>query len=499
MTEPMNPKFSREIENQLDAVYNSASPDPAFAIRLERQLTERAAAMQNPADRPQAAWLEWLRGIFRQPALAVPLAVILLLVLAVSLVGPQKVLAQVQRLLGYAPGIGFVEPGETRVLLAPVEQRQGDVVLRVENVVADSQQTHIVLQVTGLPREKFDMKSAAGDVPEEVKPYLLLPDGSRFAPGSSMSGIGDVLQASFSFPPLPVAVDQVTLVLPRLPSLPAGFAPENWSVLLVLQNTHSAETASAAGLSLTQPYTPAGAAAAAHGITASLLQVGQNPKETGLQAQISWENPNWNSLRDVQVQLADETGRRYTRHISDLGAAFEPGEPVREANARTTTYRFDPLDPQAKTGVLIFEQLTFGFTSDAKLRFDPGQNGSASQTWELPQGPGTQLSVAGVLVQPLSFTITPNPNPGTNPEDRYLLTLLVQTMPQDGLAIDSLFLSQFSDRVVSANCKTLSNSRLQLTIGLPEFPQQSMQLYLSSGEISITGPWKMEWKIPNQP
>jgi hypothetical protein len=495
----MNPKFSREIENQLDAIYNSASPDPAFAIRLERQLADRVKDLQNPADRPEAAWLGWLRGIFRQPALAVPLAVILLLVLAISLVGPQKVLAQVQRLLGYAPGIGFVEPGETRVLLAPVEQQQGNVTLRVDTAVADSQQTHIVLQVTGLPREKFDMKSAAGDVPEEVKPYLLLPDGSRISLGSMTSGIGDVLQASLSFAPLPGTVDQVTLVLPRLPSLPAGFAPENWSVPLVLQNTHSAEAASAAGLSLTQPYAPVGAVAAAHGITASLVQVGQNPQETGLQAKLSWENPSWNSLRDVQVRLTDETGRSYTRHTSDLGAAFEPGEPVRETNARTTTYRFDPLDPQAKTGVLIIDQLTFGFTSDAKLRFNPGQNGSDSQTWALPQGPGTQLSVAGVSVQPLSVTITPNPNQGTNPEDRYLLSLLVQTVPQDGLAIDNLALSQFSDRVVSSTSEMLPDNQLRLTIGLAEMPKRPLQLFLSQGEVRVTGPWKVEWKLPTLP
>jgi hypothetical protein len=491
----MNPKFSREIENQLDAVYNSASPDPAFAIRLERQLAERAAAMQNPADRPEAAWLGWLRGIFRQPALAVPLAVILLLILAISLVGPQKVLAQVQRLLGYAPGIGFVEPGETRVLLASVEQRQGNVTLRVESVVADSQQTRVVLQVSGLTHEKFDLKSAAGDVPEEVKPYLLLPDGSRLASGSSMSGIGDVLQASLSFAPLPSTVDQVTLVLPRLPSLPAGFAPENWSVPLVLQNTHSAETASASGLALTQPYAPVGAVAAAHGITASLLQVGQNAKETGLQVQFNWDDKDWQRLQDVQMRLEDGSGHTYARHQTTFGpvdSAVAPG-------TRTTTYPFNPIDSQAKTGVLIVDNVSFSFTSQAQFRFNPDGAATDGQTWDLSQLPGTRLDVAGVPVQLLSISVNANPDTRAGTDSHYLLNLLVQTIPQDGLVINSLFLSQFSDRVVSANCETLPNSRLQLTIGLPELPQHSMQLYLSSGEISVTGPWKVEWKLPTLP
>jgi hypothetical protein len=270
-------------------------------------------------------------------------------------------------------------------------------------------------------------------------------------------------------------------------------------VPLVLQNTHSAETASAAGLALTQPYTPAGAATAAHGITASLLQVGQNPQETGLQVQVTWENPDWKTLREVQMRLTDETGRSYERHTPALGAAFEPGGSVRETNARTTTYRFDPLDPQAKTGVLIFDQLTFGFTSDAQVRFNPGQNGSASQTWDLPQGPGTQLSVAGVSVRPLSVTITPNPNAAADPEDRYLLTLLVQTMPQDRLAIDNLALSQFSDRVVSSSSEMLPDNQLRLTIGLAEMPKRPLQLYLSQGEVRVTGPWKVEWKLPTLP
>ncbi len=496
MTEPMDPTRPLEIENHLEAIYNAASPDPGFANRLEMQLAERVRAMKKQGNPPKASWSARLRGFLHQPAFAVTVTVVFLVILAISLIGPQKVLAQVQRLFGYAPGNGFVLPGETRILPAPVEQRQGVVTLRIEKVLADAQQTQVILQVSGLPREKFDLKSVAGEAPEEAQPYLLLPDGARLSPGSFTSGIGDVLQASLSFPALPAGVDRVTLVLPRLPSLPAGFAPENWSVPLTLQATISAGTQSAPGFPLTQPYTPENASALARGVTVSLLQVGQSREETGLQVQFRWDHPGWKWLTPGEPRLADETDREYARRQPALGSNFEPGGQTAREGSRTTTYRFDPFEPEARGGVLTFDELAFRFNSGTRFSFDPGREVTDSQTWDLSQAPGTQLNLAGVPVQLLSLTVSPNPYRNAPPEDRYLLTLLLETTPQDGLTMDYLSLSLFPDRGTSGSCEQLPENHLKLTIGIPDLPKRALHLYFPDGELSVTGPWKIAWNLP---
>ncbi len=97
------------------------------------------------------------------------------------------------------------------------------------------------------------------------------------------STLGDTLQAEIDFAALPADIAQVTPVLPRLPSLPAGVAPENWSIPLPL--VKAAETPGGSGerSGLIQPYIPAGATAAVHGVTARVVQAAQSAQETGLE------------------------------------------------------------------------------------------------------------------------------------------------------------------------------------------------------------------------
>ena len=495
MVEPNTQKQHSDIEGQLEALYAAATPDPDFAARLAIQLSQRSRTIDGQPIPPSRSPLAGLRNFFRRPALAAALAAVLLLAAAVTLAGPQKVLAQVQKLLGYAPSAGFVEPGLTRILLSPVEQRQGEVTLRVDSVVADSRQTQVILTASGLPRKKFDLR--AGEQPKEVEPYLLLLDGSRLAPSTSTSGIGDVLQASLTFPPLPEQATQITLVLPRLPSLPAGFAPENWSVPLTLAETRSAGTDSAPGHPLGQSYAPENGTTDANGVTVSLLQVGQSQEEIGLQVQYDWEDQAWLWLRDAQLSLADDTGRSYERRLPALGASFEPGDQSVRPGSRTNTYRFAPFDPQARAGVLIIDRLTFSFKSDAKFSFDPGRDVEPGQTWDLSEAPGSRLEVAGLPVQILNAELSANPD-SADPDARYLLTLLVQATPAGGRAIDNLTLSPSRDRI-SSSCRMLPDNRFRLSTGLPESPNRPISLYLSSGEISLAGPWEITWDLPRQP
>ncbi len=498
MTEPASKQYSSEFEKKLDAIYNAQTPDPDFALRLEMRLAEKSRRMQ-----PQALTESHLPGgLFRhfrnRPAQAIALGAALLLVIIVAIAGPKAVLAQVQRLLGYDPSSGFVEVGKTRILPSPIEQSQGDVILRIDSVVANSSGTQIILTVSGLPQEKFGTDQIAS--PDEAKAYLLLPDNTRLVSNQAFSGIGKVLQAFLTFPALPEEVSQITLVLPRLPSLPAGFAPENWSVPLKLETAVSTGSSSTPGIPLAKSYSPAGASTSSNGVTISLLQVGQSAEETGLQVEYRWDDPAWTWLTGAQPVLEDEYGRQYATRQPALGNAFEIGNQGAKTTGGEETLRFDPFDSQAQTGILTFNKLTFDFIGGEHFTFNPGNDAQPGQTWDLSQTPGSTIDVAGLPVHILSATIgEPQAQGPDSQEIVYPINILVEALPTNDEEIGDLALSNVPDHRVSSSCEILPDHRFLLTIGLPGIPDRPLTLYFSNGSVSLTGSWEIEWPLQTAP
>ncbi len=478
---------STSFENRLEDLYSLPVPDPGFSRRLEIRLAARGREMDwRPASR-QPSPMAALRAMFRRPALAIALVALLLLIGALGWIGPRTVLAEVQRLLGYNPHAGYVQPGETLILPSPIEQTQGEVTLRIDSVIASPTGTQVILTVSGLPREKFRMPDM--ETPEDQKPYLELPGGTHLLPSGYSSGIGGVLQASLSFPALPAGVSQVTLGLPRLPSLPAGFAPENWAISLTLQQTSLTPAPGAAQALLTRPYTPENATASAGGVTARLLQVAHSPDETALQVQFTWENPDWQWLTRLEASLSDETGKPYARREPPLGPGFEPGNMGANPNGASETYRFDPLDPQARTGNLVLDQLAFDVISDARFTFDLGSHPTPGQTWDLSQLPGSRLEISGIPIQLLSATLKSGRDAG------YQLDLLVQTSPTSSLSVEMLGLSNYPDRAVSASSQGLPGNQFLLSIELPALPANRLTLYLPDAGLIARGPWEIRWEV----
>ena len=113
MTEPTS---AHMIEEKLYAA-NRMLPRPEFLAGLRARLGEQPPRSLTFSERVGLA--------FRRPAWVIGIATILILVAALIAVGPQRVLAQVQRWLNYVPGIGFVDLARTSVLVNPVETSRG--------------------------------------------------------------------------------------------------------------------------------------------------------------------------------------------------------------------------------------------------------------------------------------------------------------------------------------------------------------------------------------
>jgi len=490
MSEPMNIhqeyQPSIELEKKLESFYAAITPDPAFVSKLDLLVARQSK--QLPAGHPGV--FAWLSDSFRRrPVLAFSITVLLALALAITLAGPRQVLASVQRLLGFVPGSGFVQPGQTRILPAPVEARQGDITLRVEKVIAGPKQTEISLTASGLPREKFAPQTGEQDL--QFLPYLQLSDGTRIRSNMSMSSIGDTLQASYIFDPLPDGVTQFTLVLPRLPGVPANYAPQDWSVPIQLVTVQVSPTRSSSDLLVPTGYAPANDLAQAKGVSVHLEQVGLTTQETGLQIQFSWNNPEWLQLNDVDLSLTDQDGHAYPQLRNPMELSGVP-EALR-------TYRFQPFEPGASHATLTVDELHFTFKSPASFTLNPGKQFLAGQGVDVSSQPGSSMVIAGVPVKVLSTRLSQAVDDGVEPQPvHYHLEVLLQSTPTDGLALENVTMSIDPELLVSSSTQILPENQVKVTIDLPGLPKLPLTLYFSHGEVSLTGSWVIQWDLPGQ-
>src|SRR5271157_806138 len=214
MDETIFSEFSAEFVETLRAFCDAPAPEAASVSELERRLLEHQAAILRPAQ-PEPVRKLWnpLTSLFslRRWQYAV---IVLLVALSIALIaiGPQRALAQVQLWFSYLPGVGFINSEQTRVLAAPLDARQGNTTLQVQQVIAGTDKTVVVVMLHSTPAEITLATEWAGKV------KLIMPNGQRLASQrSSQNNETGQLSAEIEYPPLPANIDQVTLEMPKLP------------------------------------------------------------------------------------------------------------------------------------------------------------------------------------------------------------------------------------------------------------------------------------------
>lgn len=200
--------YTHPLEEELGVLYAAVPLSDSFVNSLKFQLnskirTQSTLRMKRLRLRP--AWI----------ALIVLFAVILLTTL---IIGPEKVYAEMRRLLGYIPGVGLVDSGAPiRVLAEPVEQTRDGVTITVTSATLTSDRSHIEYRVFGIPRSAYPpAENVSGCTSHD---FLLLPDGSK-------------LERMNDFPAIPADVNEVTLVIPCIFDTMPGTVPENWEFQL---------------------------------------------------------------------------------------------------------------------------------------------------------------------------------------------------------------------------------------------------------------------------
>ncbi|MGH2543129.1 MAG: hypothetical protein ACRDIB_10040, partial [Ardenticatenaceae bacterium] len=329
---------------------------------------------------------------------------LLAVLLAVTAIGPRQVLAEVQRFLGYVPGVGFVDLERSRVLAAPVEQTREGVTLRVTQVLAKPDGTDVVLRSVGVLPEPPGRQGQ--ETIEGFQAQLRLPDGALLAAREFELRYD---AGSLHFPPLPEDVYRVTLELPHLPLVPGGHAPEAWMLPLTLLPA-SGELVEELYV---QPYQPVDARDTHDGVTLQVLEAAHGAEETLLKVRAGWEDPEWETYfirgGERSPQLLDDLGHIYenvppSTSGSVVQAEVEPGEGSlaeshSEVNSVEQFLAFPPVSPAARQFTLVVQGMDFQVPADGSFTVDLGESPKLGDSWPLD----IELEVAGFPVRVTSM------------------------------------------------------------------------------------------------
>ena len=215
------------FEKDIKQTYRLPDTNPAFFNRLEAKLQ---AYQPNPEAKAKPTF-HFARGW------SYAVATLLLISVMVLAIGPSKVLAQIQAVLGYVPDVGLVDTiSPFRQLAEPVSDTRDGITLTIQSAFLSADGTIITYTMSDLPAE---IKHAKFGVPECLTPaYLTLPDGSKVE--ASESGGSQVPDGSFVHDirfsgPFPANYNQATLVFPCLEGTNRGKGPVDWQIALAFK------------------------------------------------------------------------------------------------------------------------------------------------------------------------------------------------------------------------------------------------------------------------
>jgi len=503
MSERLRPpaaSVSPRIEQALGDLFAAADPEPAFVAALEGQLLAQAQRVQRPAmARGRTRWTGWPGALWRHRAVAVAAGLVLILALAVAAVGPARVVAAIQDLVGYVPGIGFVDLEKTRLLVAPVEVTREGVTLRVEQVIAGPDRTEVVVRSEGLHPDDLVWDPAARLDGARFVLRLLNDRGMTSQKATTRFGEGTI-----EFGPVPKGMYRVTLELERLPGVPAGGAPENWIVPLDLRPATGELVADL----FSPPYAPDGAEDTHHGISLRVLAAGHSPEETAVRVQMQWADPEWErpALGYIhRPQRRDDLGHVYhegpmpgSGSVVQVEVMPQPGGaiPTQPPDVPTeeVTLAFSTVSPSARELVLWVDGVDFEVPAEGRFVIDLGDDPHIGDAWPLD----VRLDVAGFPVHLTAMRLVQQEVGG---ELRTYLLFTVEPVPdQNGRTLHSIGLRTDLDVWEGGYGRYRPQSRI-LTTGLSlrsgaGVPSGRVEVLVEGAGVYFHGPWRLRWTVP---
>jgi hypothetical protein len=212
------------FEKKIKQTYRLPEIEPIFISSLEAKLKGN---QPNPDVKIKRTY-HFARGW------AYALGILFVLCTLMLAIGPSRVWAQIQTVLGFIPGFGLVDTSSPlRQLAEPVSRTKDGITIAIKSAFLSADQTTITYNMSELPASIKRVKF--GD-PECMKPAsLIFPDGSQIE--SSGSGgrampDGSFLREVQFLQQIPQQFNQVILVFPCLEGTARGKGPQDWQISL---------------------------------------------------------------------------------------------------------------------------------------------------------------------------------------------------------------------------------------------------------------------------
>lgn len=496
----MNNPETRPFEEKVFLATLTPEPSQEFADGLWKRI-ERL---------PRRQWEETsisIWSLIRPAWRAAALILLAALVATLLAIGPARVLAQVQHWLGYVPGIGFVDLSDTRVLGSPVEVTRQGVTLRVEQVIAGPDVTLVKITSPGVTEEVLPYPNEAVEN-ADFSAFLLLPDGARLTMTRWELNVGS---GRLEFPALPGGVSNLSLLVARLPLVPAGALPEDWEIPLRLRPA----TGEPADDLFPQPYSPSDASETRHGITLRVLNVAQTAAETAIQYQVEWPDRNWEFRfgpgYDRSPELRDDLGHVYWESPPATGssvsvvavAAGEGAQPATPpaAPGHAGTLVFPALSLSATQATLWVDGLEFVVPAEGRLEIDFGENPQVGDRWPLD----IRLEIAGFPVHLTAARLgeeTVEHGDGRSERRTFLEFELEPLYEREGFRLAAFDLANSELGIYGQGGRAISGGveryRGRVALASESIPSGRVELLVERATLLAYGPWEVSWDIPGR-
>jgi len=474
--------LSAQFEEDMAAALSTPAASPQFVASLRAQLDAQAnqrPVRTSPALRLRPLWTAAL--------------VLLALTITVLLIGPQRVLAAVRALLGYIPGVGYVQTdAPLRVVEIPEPQQRDGFTVTINQGVADAQHTVLVFTVEGLEqRHRPTSEDVIGCIENE---FLRLPNGSELhMTEGEGKGWGSGYQTRFEFEPIPADINDFSLVIPCIHETLPGVAPEDWEIPLHLVPVAPELTVlpvmelSGGTPAPVETPLPAVAEPGANpfGIALSVDSVVELESGYVLQGSLTWQHEG-----TAMIGFSP-----YFMELTDPSGARLPLEMV-TPDESSNLYTQKRLTWAVQTGgkgsgrplVLTLPSVNVDKPVQMTFDLDLGDNPQSGQTWQLNR----DLTIEGRSVRLLDAVLT------YRADNTYSLELHFEADPRQMISLSVTDLDNRSARLGGGGG---GDSQGSITSGIYFDYQPSGVRRISVQNISylVEGPWQVTLDLPPAP
>lgn len=289
----------------------------------------------------------------------------------------------IKRMLGYIPGVGVVEQSiPLRIQKAAVATEFGETIVKVPQIVADSEHVRLVYQIENIPFEE----TAGAQLQDycRMMPWLLLPDGRKLDANTvAMNSWGGGYSRQLEFAHIDAEVNDFKLVIPCFegtlkPAEDLGIeiplslvpAPAGMTVYPIVELPTPTAIAPV-------PAT----ASAAEQLSLVVSRYIQSEDQLILLGSLGSTSTDFRlSLVDtLDVHVQDSAGSDVA-----LSEDYTLLDQAGQRSAQNLPFAYQIFDPyQAGTATLTIDRAWITRTADKTFEFDPGSNSQPGQTWQM--------------------------------------------------------------------------------------------------------------------